>query len=56
MPAVLFEIGYLSHPEEARLLGRPSFQAEVGEAIAQAVTRFFERYPPGTGGLAGAGR
>jgi N-acetylmuramoyl-L-alanine amidase len=56
MPAVLVEVGYVSHPEEARLLARPSFQGELGEAIAEAVARFFERYPPGTGGLAGAGR
>jgi len=56
MPSVLVEIGYLSHPEEARLLGDPAFQERAGRAIAQAVTRFFERYPPGTGGLLGTGR
>jgi N-acetylmuramoyl-L-alanine amidase len=49
MPAVLVEVGYLSHPEEARLLARPDFQADAGEAIAGAVLRFFERYPPGAG-------
>ena len=49
MPAVLVEIGYLSHPEEARLLADEGFQKEAGEAIAEAVRRFFQRYPPGSG-------
>lgn len=56
MPAVLVEVGYVSHPEEARLLARPTFQRELGEAIAEAVENFFQRYPPGTSGLTGAGR
>jgi N-acetylmuramoyl-L-alanine amidase len=56
MPAVLVEVGYLSQPEEARLLARADFQKRLGGAIARAVVRFFERYPPGSGGLAGAGR
>lgn len=55
MPAVLVEMGYLSHPDEAALLGRGDFQREAGEAIAAAVSRFLERYPPGAGGGAGGG-
>lgn len=56
MPSVLVEVGYLSHPDEARLLARRDFQDQTGRAIADAVVRFFERYPPGAGGGAGAGR
>lgn len=56
MPAVLVEIGYLSHPDEAKLLGEPAFQEKAGQALARAVTRFFQRYPPGSGGAAGEGR
>lgn len=56
MPAVLVEIGYLSHPEEAKLIGQPAFQEEAGKALARAVVRFFQRYPPGSGGVAGEGR
>lgn len=55
MPSVLVEVGYLSHPEEARLLARPEFQEEAGQAIAQAVLRFFERYPPGSWSRTGEG-
>ena len=53
MPAVLVEIGYLSHPEEAKLIGEPGFQEEAGKALARAVTRFFQRYPPGSGPVGG---
>lgn len=56
MPAVLVELGYLSHPEEARLLSQANFQRDAGGAIARAVVRFFERYPPGAGGGVGEAR
>ncbi len=56
MPAVLVEIGYLSHPEEAKLIGEPAFQEEAGKALARAAMRFFQRYPPRSGGTAGEGR
>jgi len=55
MPSVLVEVGYLSHPVEARLLGRADFQEQAGQAVAAAVLRFFQRYPPGGGGGAGEG-
>jgi N-acetylmuramoyl-L-alanine amidase len=56
MPSVLVEVGYLSHPDEARLLARQDFQEDAGRAIAAAVLRFFERYPPGAGSGAGEER
>ena len=56
MPSVLVEMGYLSHPEEAALLARSDFQDQTGRAIADAVVRFFQRYPPGSGSGAGEGR
>jgi len=55
MPSVLVEVGYLSHPEEARLLSQSGFQQEAGSALARAVARFFERYPPGATDRTGAG-
>jgi N-acetylmuramoyl-L-alanine amidase len=51
MPSVLVEVGYLSNDEEARLLGRDSFHRDAAEALAEAVVLFFERYPPGSGGM-----
>lgn len=55
MPSVLVEVGYLSNPDEARLLARGDFQEEAGEAIAEAVLRFFQRYPGSSWSGAGEG-
>ncbi len=47
MPAVLLEVGFVTNPEEERLLAEASFQQEVAEAVARAIREFFTRYPPG---------
>lgn len=49
MPSVLVELGYLSNATEGRLLGTGGFHRDAAAAIAEAVERFFERYPPGNG-------
>lgn len=49
MPSVLVELGYLSNADEAELMSGAQFQADAAEAIGDAILRFFERYPPGTG-------
>ena len=49
MPSVLVETGYLSHDEEGRLLAERTFQRDTAAALARAIERFFERYPPGNG-------
>jgi N-acetylmuramoyl-L-alanine amidase len=49
MPSILIEIGYLSNPQEAPVLGRADFQEQSAEAIGDALVSFFERYPPGSG-------
>ena len=50
MPSVLVEVGYLSNRDEARMLGEADFHENSADAISEAVVRFFERYPPGSGG------
>ncbi len=50
MPSVLVEVGYLSNDVEGQMLGGSNFHQDAAEAIANAVVRFFERYPPGSGG------
>ena len=55
MPSVLIEVGYLSNDNEARLLGDADFHRESGLAIAEAVIRFFDRYPPGSRSGGGTG-
>lgn len=56
MPSVLIELGFISNPEEERLMVRRDFQVESAKAIAAALERFFQRYPPGAAGPAGGGR
>ena len=55
MPSVLIEVGYLSNDGEARLLNEADFHRDSGSAIAEAVVRFFDRYPPGSSSGGGAG-
>jgi N-acetylmuramoyl-L-alanine amidase len=40
MPAVLIEMGYLSHPEEEQLLTSTDFQGGIATAITEAVVAF----------------
>jgi N-acetylmuramoyl-L-alanine amidase len=47
MPSVLVEVGFITSPEEERLLARSEFQRDAARALARAVRSFFERYPPG---------
>ena len=44
MPAVLVEIGFMSHPEEVRLLGTTAFQDKVAFGLSRAVAAFFESH------------
>lgn len=38
MPAVLVEVGFLDHPIEGRQLAEPAVQAQLADAIAEAIT------------------
>lgn len=40
MPAALVEVGFLSNPQEAELLGDPRYQARVAEAIYRGILRY----------------
>ena len=44
MPAVLIETGFISNPEEARLLGTTAFQQKLAFGIAAAIDKFFETH------------
>ena len=45
MPAVLVEVGFISHPEEEKQLRSATFQENVASAIAAAVGEFFAKRP-----------
>lgn len=43
VPAVLFELGYLSNPEEEKLLASPPHQHKIIQAMVRAVNAHFDR-------------
>lgn len=43
MPSALVEIGFISHPQEGRLLGREKYQAKVAQALADGVRDFADK-------------
>ena len=45
-PSVLVEYGFLSNPEDERMLQDPAYQALLAEAVADGVLRFLESRPP----------
>lgn len=43
MPSALVEIGFISHPQEGRALGRDKYQARVAQALADGVRDFADK-------------
>lgn len=41
MPAVLVEVGFIDHPVEGKELARPEVQAQLADAIAEAIAEQF---------------
>lgn len=41
-PSVLMEVGFLSHPEEAKFLGQPDYQKLIAQGICNGVKRYAE--------------
>lgn len=41
MPAVLVELGFISNPDEEKILASTDFQAKAAEAIAKGICRYF---------------
>jgi N-acetylmuramoyl-L-alanine amidase len=43
MPAVLLEMGFLTHPDDAHRLGRGRYQRELARAIGDAILVYRDR-------------
>ncbi|MDF1585940.1 N-acetylmuramoyl-L-alanine amidase [Marinimicrococcus flavescens] len=41
IPSVLLELGYLSNPDDARLLESPTYRSKLARAITAAIDRYF---------------
>ncbi len=41
MPAVLIEVGYISHPDESKILMRDDYQQDVAIGISEGITAYF---------------
>lgn len=46
MPSILVETGFISNPEEERLLRTTAYQQRVAKAVVSGVRSYFQRYPP----------
>ena len=46
IPSILVETAFISNPEEEARLRDPRYQAEVADALATGVRRYFARNPP----------
>jgi N-acetylmuramoyl-L-alanine amidase len=46
MPSLLAEVGFLTHPEEAALLGSPAYRDRLARALADAIVSFLEEQGP----------
>jgi N-acetylmuramoyl-L-alanine amidase len=55
VPSILIESAYLSNPSEERLMTSPTFQKEMGQAIAQGVLGYLDRTPVADAGLSREG-
>ncbi len=44
MPSILLELGYLSNPDEERLLGDKKYQDQLVEQIFKGIENYIERY------------
>ncbi|MFA6472189.1 MAG: N-acetylmuramoyl-L-alanine amidase, partial [Candidatus Latescibacterota bacterium] len=47
MPSVLFEIGFISNPQEEKMLNRISYQKRIAQAIYDSIIKFKERHERG---------
>lgn len=45
MPAVLIEVGFITHPTEALRLGKSAYQRKMAEGIVQGIEQYFLKNP-----------
>ena len=51
VPAVLVEVGFLTHPQEAARLSSPAYRERVAAALADGIARYFASAEPASRGI-----
>jgi N-acetylmuramoyl-L-alanine amidase len=51
MPSILAEVGFISNPEEEKLLRKDAYRQKIAEALYQGVKRFIDARSPQTAGI-----
>jgi N-acetylmuramoyl-L-alanine amidase len=51
MPSILAEVGFISNPEEEKLLRKEAYRQKIAEALYQGVKRFIDARSPQVAGL-----
>ena len=46
VPSILVESAFISNPDEEKKLRDPQYQAQLVEALATGIQRYFARNPP----------
>ena len=46
VPSILVETGFLTNPEDARLLGTPAYRRRLAAAIGDGIRDYVSRNPP----------
>jgi N-acetylmuramoyl-L-alanine amidase len=46
IPSILVETAFISNPDEERKLADPDYRAELVDALADGITRYFAKNPP----------
>ena len=46
IPSILVETAFISNPEEEDRLRDPAYRAQLVEALASGIQRYFARHPP----------
>jgi N-acetylmuramoyl-L-alanine amidase len=51
MPSILAEVGFISNPEEEKLLRKDAYRQKIAEALYQGIKRFIDARSPQTAGI-----
>lgn len=46
MPSILIEMGFMSHPEEVKMLFDPKWQERYAQLIYQGIVNYYQQYDP----------